>query len=112
MSLRDILSTKVSQYDDVDTGWRTFVRDHREELLRRSTLNELTADKAQQVNYNSARFFRDIGYRPDFVWIAMYVNGLACDADFVNIRAIYVPDVNYIMELYAQYRITKAAELR
>jgi len=109
MSLREILASKTTIYEDVDPAWRTFVRDHKQELVQNSVLNELTADKAYQVKCNPTRFFRDIGYRTDFVWIAMYVNDLATDVDFGDVRSIYVPNVDYIMQMYSQYRISKAS---
>jgi hypothetical protein len=110
MSLIDIINSKIGKYNNNDDAWVQFIKDHREPIIKNSTMREPSLTYQNPYMYNLDAYLRSIAFDMSAVWIVRYINGYDTSKDFKNVSYLYVPDMNYIRELYEVYRTNVSLE--
>ena len=112
MALIDIIQSGMSRFSDSDPNWRQFVLDHKGVILQNAEVVNIIGDVMHLVNYSIRNFLQQPQLRrdPGIDWIVRLINNLKSDIDFVDVRLLYVPQINYLTTLYQLYQTTTALQ--
>ena len=105
------LESIVQKYDLADAEWRIMIQDHKEAIKASGDLYPLTVELIQEYQYRPEEFlYEHLQKSKGLTWIMLYINDLSSKMDFnMSLTQIYVPDVDYIGELYRTYQSILAA---
>lgn len=98
--------------DPDDREWYQFVLDHKDEIKSRAEAVTISAEVSVMIRYDLARLYRRRRLSPQYIWVARLINPMGNDIDFSEIPVVYIPDGNYLKELYAQYKAGQKADER
>lgn len=105
-------TSKTSIYDDSDTDWVQFVKDHKLIIREQATVYSISVDKMSMVKYDLMRLISEISYPFGCMWMIYIINDFLSDITFVatdnNPFTLYVPDLSSsIPKLYTFYQSSK-----
>lgn len=91
---------------DRNPGWYQFVSDHKEYIRNNSTYNTLSLNALNQVKYDLKRFLREQNFSLKYTWIIELINTHFDEKTFApgQVEYIYIPDVEFLNNLFIQYK--------
>lgn len=105
------LESIMQKYDLSDAEWRIMVQDHKEIIKSSGELYPLTVELIQEYQYRPEEFlYEHLKKSKGLTWIMLYINDLSSKMEFnMSLTQIYIPDADYIGELYRTYQSILAA---
>jgi hypothetical protein len=102
-SLADRLSIKVNPYDNLDTDWVQYIKDHRSVLMSTAVTTTVPANVMFTHRYRMSALLKKLGSDSSITWIVMWLNQLKTHADVVNLNELILPTMESIKTLYQSY---------
>lgn len=82
-------------------AWRQCVYDHRKQIIEHSRTVTFTLEHAHQWRYRLQEFLKaKYNFPTDAVWIVYHINNFQNIDNDGGIMKIYVPEENYLVDLY------------
>lgn len=109
-SFKEILNSILNedQYNKGERAWLLYLQDHREYIIERSKLVEITPSEMAYYKYRIRKYLSYKGYNSDYDKIFRIINRLPLDMQFnENVTKVYLPDSTVIAELRRSYQILK-----
>ena len=109
-SFKEILNSILNedQYNKGERAWLLYLQDHREYIIERSKLVEITPSEMAYYKYRIRKYLSYKGYNSDYDKIFRIINRLPRDMQFnENVTKVYLPDSTVIAELRRSYQILK-----
>ena len=109
-SFKEILNSILNedQYNKGERAWLLYLQDHREYIIERSKLVEITPNEMAYYKYRIRKYLSYKGYNSDYDKIFRIINRLPLDMQFnENVTKVYLPDSTVIAELRRSYQTLK-----
>ena len=109
------LAANVSEeiYNSGAVDWRQFLQDHREYIIDRSTLVNVTPNEMTYYKYRIRKYLAHKGYSGKFDQVFRLINRLPRDQMFnETVTSVYLPDSDVIAELRRSYQTLQAQILQ
>lgn len=109
-SFKEILNSILNedQYNKGERAWLLYLQDHREYIIERSKLVEITPNEMAYYKYRIRKYLSYKGYNSDYDKIFRIINRLPLDMQFnENVTKVYLPDSTVIAELRRLYQTLK-----
>ena len=90
-------------YPTENTGWLHYVGDHRETLRNEGTIITLSVEDAQSYRYRPAELLKKYNLDASTVWIALMINDIRSNAEFIGITTFILPAEETLTRLYTAY---------
>lgn len=109
-SFKEILNSILNedQYNKGERAWLLYLQDHREYIIERSKLVEITPNEMAYYKYRIRKYLSYKGYNSDYDKVFRIINRLPLDMQFdENVTKVYLPDSTVIAELRRSYQTLK-----
>ena len=107
------LNVQDETYNSGELGWKQFLQDHREYIIARSTLVEVTPNEMTYYKHRIRKYLAYKNYSSNFDQIFRLINRLPRDQMFnETVTSVYLPDSDTIAELRRSYQTLRAQILR
>ena len=103
MTLTDRYKEFEQSLGSIDPEWVVFVKDHRDELLQRSTHEYYGPGDLYRFRYRPASFVESKNLPLSSEWILLWLNNLKNRVDFVDISELYIPSITHLVELHDKF---------
>lgn len=114
-SFKEILNSILNedQYNQGERAWLLYLQDHREYIIKRSKLVEITPNEMTYYKYRIRKYLLYKGYNSNYDKIFRIINRLPQDIQFnENVTSVYLPDSTVIAELRRSYQTLKTQILK
>jgi hypothetical protein len=108
------LSTQMTSlkgvYPTEESAWYRYVCDHRNTLRTEGMVLTLSLEDAQSYKYRPAELLRKHNLDASVVWIALMINDLRSNIDFVGITTFIIPTEDTLTKLYTAYNNSRISQ--
>lgn len=104
VSLVSKLTEMVSELNNSNQQWVTFVIDHLKYIRENGIIIPMTDEIRDRFRTKFDHFLREHNCEQNIWWIAYILNDITDYADFTLKDTIVIPDRGYIVNLYRKYR--------
>lgn len=114
-SFKEILNSILNedQYNKGERAWLLYLQDHREYIIERSKLVEITPNEMAYYKYRIRKYLLYKGYSSNYDKVFRIINRLSSDNQFnENVTSVYLPDSTVIAELRRSYQTLKTQILK
>lgn len=107
MSLTTYLNRKITKIDDSDPGWRHFLKDFRDNLLKKCTVLEINSYSGRIFRYRLRDFLYESKIPLDITWIIVWLNNMESETNFKNMNSLLIPNYTEIERIRNLYDASK-----
>jgi len=102
------LADEVENIEDAfmpenDSMIRTII-DHRTSILKNSIKHQLAPAETRRYRYFPEAYLKDRQIPISLCWIILFINNINGPQNFINVRHLYVPDINYMLKLISDHK--------
>ncbi len=104
MTLIDILNSKLTRLNNLDSKWVTFILDHKKYIISKSDSIIITNEMISHYQHKLHNLLRENGVQDDIQWIARMLNSINDLTVFNQGDRLIIPEKNLISELYRKFQ--------
>lgn len=101
--LQDLLKRNLTKINDIDSKWRNFVKDFRNQILLTVTSIDLTSYHEMIFRYRLRDLLYEAKLSEDIAWVVVWINDMRNESDFKNRDYILIPDYNLLTKIRNLY---------
>ena len=104
MSTIEALEKKLDKSFHSNEAWKTFVRDHKKEIIDNSSIIILSGEILDRFDHKLPHLLESNKCLPQHVWIAVIINNIKAYESLYSRTALYIPNHVFIDKLYTRYK--------
>lgn len=101
--LQDLLKRNLTKINDIDSKWRNFVKDFRNQILLSVTAIELSSYQELIFRYRLRDLLYEANYSEDIAWVVVWINDMKNECDFKDKEYLLLPDYNLLTKIRNLY---------
>ena len=109
------LRSKIEKLEaDLEEEWVRYVKDHRDDLIRTSSIISIQPDTLNMYIYRPQDYLSKVhSYPVSVTWIFLYLNEYSSYLDFNrNSVEVYLPSMELIKDLRQKFSVFKTNKLK
>ena len=88
-----------TRYSNADYKWVQYVHDHFRRLRSKAIFIELNPYKMHEMHYRLCDFLAEHNVPREADWIVLFLNQMGSDAEFKNMKWMFLPDMADIEDM-------------
>jgi hypothetical protein len=111
--LENITRQIPTYFDERNTDWMVFLRDHLNNLRKSSTIHYLDQYQKRIIKFRPEIILELNNIPLKYTYIFLLLNYLSSPFEVTNLDSVYIPDVSKITEIESNFQLNeKSKELR
>lgn len=103
MIIQDLLKRNLTKINDIDSKWRNFVKDFRNQLLLSVSVIDLTPYHELIFRYRLRDLLYEAKLSEDIAWIVVWINDMKNESDFKDKTRLLIPEYNLLTRIRNLY---------
>lgn len=101
--LHALFGKHFTKFSNDNYEWVHFVRDHYNRIRRKAVFITIDPYKMHEVHYRLTDFLMEYNIPSEADWIVLMLNQLSSEKDFINLKWMFLPDMQDIQDLREEF---------
>lgn len=97
--LHSLFAKHYTKFSNDNYEWVHFVKDHFNRLRQKAVFITMNPYKMHEVHYRLGDFLAEYNVPREVDWIVLMLNQLRSEKDFINLKWMFLPDMQDLQDL-------------